>query len=67
MMKRTEIRARYGISVWGLATAAFSLTFCLRGGAVTYVDDSIRVFIAAMILATGFIAYFAMIYQTKEK
>jgi hypothetical protein len=67
MMTQTEIRARYGLGIWGLAAAAFSLVFFLRGGAATYADDSIRIFAAAIILGAGFIAHLTMIYLTQEK
>ena len=67
MRTQTEIRARYGLGIWGLAAAAFSLVFFLRGGAATYADDSIRMLVAAIILGTGFITYFSMLYQTRER
>ena len=67
MMTQTQLRARYGLAIGGMATVAFNLVFFLRGGAATYADDSIRILVAAIILATGFIAYFTMIYQTREK
>ncbi len=67
MMTQTKVRAYYGLGIWGLATAAFSLVFFSGGGAVTYADDSIRIFAAAVILGTGFIAQIIMVYQTREK
>ena len=67
MMTQTEIRARYGLGIWGLATAAFSLVFFLSGGATTYADDSMRKFSAAIIIGAGFIAYLFMLYKTREK
>jgi len=67
MMTQTQIRARYGIGIWGLAGMAFGLVFFLGGGAATYADDSIRMGIAAAIIAVGFVGYFIMIYLTREK
>ena len=67
MMTQTQIRARYGLGIWGPATAAFGLVFFLGGGAATYADDSIRMLVAALILAAGFIGYLCMLYQTREK
>ena len=67
MMTQTKIRARYGLGIWGLVASAFGLVFFLGGGAATYADDSIRMLIAAVILAAGFIAYFSMLYLTREK
>jgi hypothetical protein len=46
---------------------AFGLVFFLGGGAATYADDSMRMGIAAAILAAGFIGYLSMIYLTREK
>ena len=66
-MTQTEISARYGLGIWGLATVAFSLIFFSGGGAVTYADDSSRMIIAAVILGIGFVAYFLMLHQTREK
>ena len=66
-MTQTEIRARYGLGIWGLATVAFSLVFFSGGGADTYADDSIRMIIAAVILGIGFVSYFLMLHQTREK
>ena len=66
-MTQTKIRARYGLGIWGLVSSAFGLVFFLGGGAVTYADDSIRMLIAAVILAAGFIGYFSMLYLTREK
>ena len=66
-MTQTQIRARYVLGIWGLAAVAFGLVFFLGGGAVTYADDSIRMGIAAVILAAGYIGYFIMIYLTREK
>ena len=66
-MTQTQIRARYGLGIWGLASAAFGLVFFLGGGAATYADDSMRMGIAAAILAAGFIGYLTMIYLTQEK
>ena len=67
MMTQTKIRARYGLGIWGLVAAAFGLVFFLGGGAATFADDSIRMLVAALILAAGFISYFSMIYLTREK
>ena len=67
MKTQTHIRARYGFGIWGFVAAAFGLVFFLGGGAATYADDSIRMGIAAAILAAGFIGYFSMIYLTREK
>ena len=66
-MTQSQIRARYGLGIWGLATAAFGLVFFLGGGAATFADDSIRMLVAALILAAGFISYFSMLYLTREK
>jgi len=66
-MTQSQIRARYGLGIWGLATTAFGLVFFLGGGAATYADDSIRMLAAALTLGAGFIAYLFMIYQTREK
>ena len=66
MMTQTQIRARYGLGIWGLAAVAFGLVFFLGGGAATYADDSMRMGIAAAILAAGFIGYLTMIYLTRE-
>jgi len=67
MMTQSQIRARYGLGIWGLVAAAFGLVFFLGGGAATYADDSIRMLVAAVILAAGFIGYLCMIYMTREK
>jgi sterol desaturase/sphingolipid hydroxylase (fatty acid hydroxylase superfamily) len=67
MMTQTKIRARYQLGIWGLVAAAFGLVFFLGGGAATYADDSIRMLVAAVILAAGFIGYFSMLYLTREK
>jgi len=67
MITQTHRRACYGLGIWGLVAAAFGLVFFLGGGAATYTDDSIRMGIAAAILAAGFIGYFSMIYLTREK
>jgi hypothetical protein len=67
MMTQTKIRARYQLGIWGLVAAAFGLVFFLGGGAATYADDSIRILVAALILAAGFIGYFSMLYLTREK
>ena len=67
MMTQTKIRARFGLGIWGLVATAFGLVFFLGGGAATYADDSIRMGIAAVILAAGFIGYLSMIYLTREK
>ena len=66
-MTQTQIRARYGVGIWGLAGAAFGLVFFLGGGAATYAEDSIRMGIASVIIAVGFVSYFSMIYLTREK
>ncbi len=67
MMTQTKIRARYGLGIWGLVAAVFSLVFFLGGGAATYADDSIRMLVAAVILAAGFIGHVSMLYLTREK
>jgi len=67
MMTQTKIRARYGLGIWGLVAAAFGLVFFLGGGAATYADDSIRMLVAAVIIAAGFIGYLSMLYLTREK
>ena len=67
MMTQSKIRARYGLGIWGLASAGFGMVFFLGGGAVTYADDSIRMGIAAVILGAGFVGYLSMIYLTREK
>ncbi len=67
MMTQTKIRARYQLGIWGLVAGAFGLVFFLGGGAATYADDSIRMLVAAVILAAGFIGYFSMLYLTREK
>ncbi len=67
MMTQSKIRARYGLGIWGLASAGFGMVFFLGGGAATYADDSIRMLIAAVILGTGFVGYLSMIYLTREK
>ena len=66
-MTQTQIRARYGLGIWGLVLVGFSVVFFLGGGAVTYVDDSLRIGIAAVTLGIGFVGYFSMIYLTREK
>ena len=66
-MTQAQIRARYGVGIWGLAGSAFGLVFFLGGGAATYADDSIRMGIASVIIAVGFVGYFSMIYLTREK
>lgn len=66
-MTQTKLRARYGLGIWGLVALAFGLVFFLSGGAATFSDDSIRMLVAAVILAIGFIGYFSMIYLTREK
>jgi chromate transport protein ChrA len=67
MMTQSKIRARYGLGIWGIASVGFGLAFFLGGGAATYADDSIRMLIAAVILAAGFIGYLSMNYLTREK
>ena len=67
MMTQSQIRARYGVGIWGLAGVAFGLVFFLGGGAATYAEDSIRMGIASVIIAVGFVGYFSMIYLTREK
>jgi pheromone shutdown protein TraB len=67
MMTQSKIRARYGLGIWGLVAAAFGLVFFLGGGAATYADDSIRMLVAAVILAAGYIGYLSMLYLTREK
>jgi len=67
MITQTKIRARFGLGIWGLVAGAFGLVFFLGGGAASYADDSIRMLIAAVILAAGFIGYFSMLYLTREK
>ncbi len=67
MMTQTKMRARFGLGIWGLVASAFGLVFFLGGGAASYADDSIRMLIAAVILATGFIGYISMLYLTREK
>ena len=67
MMTQSQIRARYGLGIWGLVAAGFGLVFFLGGGAATYADDSIRMLVAAVILAAGFIGYICMLYLTREK
>lgn len=67
MITQTKIRARFGLGIWGLVAAAFGLVFFLGGGAATFADDSIRMGIAAVIIAAGFIGYVSMLYLTREK
>ena len=67
MMTQTKIRARYGLGIWGMVASAFGLVFFLDGGAATFADDSIRMLVAAVILAAGFIGYISMLYLTREK
>ena len=67
MITQTKIRARFGLGIWGLVAAAFGLVFFLGGGAASYADDSIRMLIAAVIIAAGFIGYCSMLYLTREK
>ncbi len=67
MMTQSQIRARYALGIWGPVTAAFGLVFFLGGGAATYAEDSIRMLVAAVILAAGFIGYISMLYLTREK
>lgn len=67
MMTQTKIRARYGLGIWGLVALAFGWVFFLGGGAATYADDSIRMLVAAVIIAAGFIGYLSMLYLTREK
>ncbi|MHA1211299.1 MAG: hypothetical protein ACTSSH_02450, partial [Candidatus Heimdallarchaeota archaeon] len=67
MITQTKIRARFGLGIWGLVAMAFGLIFFLGGGAASYADDSIRILIAAVILAAGFIGYYSMLYLTREK
>jgi hypothetical protein len=67
MMTQTKIRARFGVGIWGLVSAAFGSVFFLGGGAASYADDSIRMLAAAVILGAGFIGYFSMLYLTREK
>ena len=67
MMTQTKIRARYGLGIWGLVALAFGLVFFMGGGAATYADDSIRMLVAALIIAAGFIGYLSMLYLTREK
>jgi len=66
-MTQSQIRARYGVGIWGLAAAAFGLVFFLGGGAATFADDSTRMLAAALGLAAGFIGYLSMLYLTREK
>jgi len=66
MMTQTKIRARFGIVIWGLVATAFGLVFFLGGGPASYGDDSIRMLVAAVILAAGFIGYISMLYLTRE-
>jgi len=66
MMTQTKIRARYGLVIWGLVATAFGLVFFLGGGPASYGDDSIRMLVAAVILAAGFIGYISMLYLTRE-
>ena len=66
-MTQSQMRARCGLGIWGLAAAGFGLVFFLGGGAATFADDSIRMLVAALILAAGFISYFSMLYLTREK
>jgi len=67
MMTQTKIRARYGLGIWGLVAAALGLVFFMGGGAATFADDSIRMLVAAVIIAAGFIGYLSMLYLTREK
>jgi len=66
-MTQTKIRALYGLGIWGLVASAFGLVFFLGGGPATYADDSIRMLVAAVIIAVGFIGYYSMLYLTREK
>ena len=66
-MTQSKMRARYGVGIWGLAGVAFGVVFFLGGGAATYAEDSIRMGIASVIIAVGFVGYFIMIYLTREK
>jgi len=66
MMTQTKIRARFGLVIWGLVATAFGLVFFLGGGPASYGDDSIRMLVAAVILAAGFIGYISMLYLTRE-
>jgi pheromone shutdown protein TraB len=66
-MTQSKSRALYGLGIWGLVAVGFGLIFFLGGGAATYADDSIRMGIAAVILAAGFIGYVSMLYLTREK
>ncbi len=67
MMTHTKIRARFGLGIWGLVAPAFGLVFFLGGGPASYADDSIRMLVAAVILAAGFIGHVSMLYLTREK
>ncbi len=67
MMTQSKIRARFGLGIWGPVAVAFGLVFFLGGGAASYADDSIRMLVAAVILAAGFIGYVSMLYLTREK
>lgn len=66
-MSRTRLRAWLAAGIWTLAGAGFAVTFFTDGGPGTLPEDSTRHLAGAVALAFGFLAYWLVLWVTRQR
>ena len=66
-MTQTERRAILTLVIWGLVAGGFAALFLCNGGPATFGGDKGRIVTTAILVGTGFIAYFIMLYLTRSR
>jgi len=66
-MSRTRLRAWLAAGIWTLAGVGFAVTFFAGGGPGTLPEDSPRHLTGAVALAFGFLAYWLVLWMTRQR
>ena len=66
-MSQTRKRAWLATVVWSLSAVGFCLAFFSGGGADEFDTDSLRHLLAALAIALGFVAYWIVLWLTRQR
>lgn len=66
-MSQTRLRAWLAAAIWTMAGVGFSLTFFFRGGPRELATDSMGHLAGACFLGFGFVAYWMVLWFTRQR
>jgi hypothetical protein len=65
-MTQAQVRAIFGLSIWGAAALIFLAVFFGGGGPASFSQVPTRILIVAIALGLGYAAYSVMLYRTRQ-